>query len=795
MFAPRWRKVLGDLWSDKARTALVVLSIALGVFAIGMSTGSRDILARDLNNAWNGSHPSSATVGGNDIDDDLVATVRRMPGIEEAEASNDIVVRVRAASGDWKNLRLAAVPDFHDIRLFRPTPLSGQWPPARKAAVLERATVSQLGVAEGDQLLIELPDGKQHRLAFTGTVYNAGVPPTNLSGLGNGYISLDTVEQLGFPRSFNTLQIVVAENKYDETHVRAVADQVKNKIEKSGRTSGGINTYKPGVYPGDSAIQAFILLLTIMSVFALLLSGFLVINTISAILAQQIKQIGVMKSIGAGNGDILQLYLVTVLAFGLLALLIGIPAGVLGAWGLSSFMAVLVNFDITTVAPSATVLGLQVTAGLLVPMLAALVPIFNGTRVSVREAISGYGLGKGRFGRSGIDRLLEKIQILSRPLLLSLRNTFRRKGRLTLTLSTLTLSGVVFIAVISERDTMMFTITNFLAVYDYDVGVDLSRPYRTTVLDQAVRVPGVTGVEYWSVYTGRLLRADDSESNNTVGIRSLQPDGHTFRPELREGRWLLPEDDGAVVVNSVFMTDYPQTKLGDTLRLKMMDKELHLRLVGVAKLNVGNATMYVNRLSFDRQVGNTDKATVVGMIVAGRDPALQNQVADAAKAALKGRGVDVVSTETERQRFASYTMMTNILITFLLLMAVLLAVVGGLGLMGTMSINVLERRREIGVLRAIGAGNGAILRLVLVEGVLIGVIIWAIGTILSVPAGYLMNKGIEIAFDDEGLYTFVFAYEGGALWLVIVVCLAALASFLPARSASRMTIRDVLTYE
>jgi putative ABC transport system permease protein len=128
-------------------------------------------------------------------------------------------------------------------------------------------------------------------------------------------------------------------------------------------------------------------------------------------------------------------------------------------------------------------------------------------------------------------------------------------------------------------------------------------------------------------------------------------------------------------------------------------------------------------------------------------------------------------------------------------MAVLLAVVGGLGLMGTMSINVLERTREIGVLRAIGAGDWAILRLVLVEGVLIGLISWTIGAALSLPIGYLLNKGMEVAFGDEGLYTFVFAYEGVALWLAIVVGLAALASFLPARSASRMTIRDVLSYE
>ncbi len=78
---------------------------------------------------------------------------------------------------------------------------------------------------------------------------------------------------------------------------------------------------------------------------------------------------------------------------------------------------------------------------------------------------------------------------------------------------------------------------------------------------------------------------------------------------------------------------------------------------------------------------------------------------------------------------------------------------------------------------------------------LIGLISWCLGAILSAPVGYLMNKGMEVAFDDEGLYTFVFSFEGVWLWLAIVIGLASLASFLPAWNASRVTIRDVLAYE
>ena len=158
---------------------------------------------------------------------------------------------------------------------------------------------------------------------------------------------------------------------------------------------------------------------------SLLLSGFLVVNTISALLTQQMRQIGVMKAIGANTTQLVGMYLATVLIYGLLALAIAVPLGGAGAYGFTRYLAQLINFDVLDYTTPPRVLALEVGAGLIVPLLAALWPVLNGARVSVREAISSYGLGKGRFGRSRIDRSLEHVRFLSRPLLLSLRNTFR----------------------------------------------------------------------------------------------------------------------------------------------------------------------------------------------------------------------------------------------------------------------------------------------------------------------------------------------------------------------------------
>jgi len=127
-------------------------------------------------------------------------------------------------------------------------------------------------------------------------------------------------------------------------------------------------------------------------------------------------------------------------------------------------------------------------------------------------------------------------------------------------------------------------------------------------------------------------------------------------------------------------------------------------------------------------------------------------------------------------------------------MAVLIALVGGLGLMGTMSINVLERTREIGVMRAVGASDGAVLRVFVVEGLFIGLLSWLAGILLSLPISKLLSDVVGVSFLDEPLI-YTFSLRGALLWLGLVLLLAGLASLLPAWNAARLTVREVLAYE
>ncbi|MCZ7667512.1 MAG: hypothetical protein M5U34_10015 [Chloroflexi bacterium] len=102
---------------------------------------------------------------------------------------------------------------------------------------------------------------------------------------------------------------------------------------------------------------------------------------------------------------------------------------------------------------------MQVAVAIGVPLLAALYFIIAGTRITIREAISSYGLSSDNFTRkSWLNKLLEQLKGVPRPILLSLHNTFRRRLRLGLTLLTLTLAGAAVMAVISVRASMDATL-------------------------------------------------------------------------------------------------------------------------------------------------------------------------------------------------------------------------------------------------------------------------------------------------------------------------------------------------
>jgi putative ABC transport system permease protein len=334
---------------------------------------------------------------------------------------------------------------------------------------------------------------------------------------------------------------------------------------------------------------------------------------------------------------------------------------------------------------------------------------------------------------------------------------------------------------------------------NYDIRVDFDGAYSAERLERkALHVPGVVAAESWGKNNARRVRADGHEGSSFEIV--APPAGTTLlQPSILEGRWLLPDDKNAIVLDTDVLKNEPDIKVGDEIVLKIERRETTWRVVGIAQTTLSATfirfgTGYVNYSDFTRVVRSLENPSQVRIKTTRHDAAFQSAVATALQEYYDSIGIHTTSIRTTASIRDAIQYQFNVLVVFLSIIATLLAIVGALGLMGTMSMNVHERAREIGVMRAIGASDGAVLQIFMVEGIFIGLLSWPVGAMLALPISQLLSGIVGNEFTGAPL-TYTFSTGGALFWLTVVFMLAALASFLPAWNASRLSVREVLVYE
>jgi putative ABC transport system permease protein len=813
-----WSKAVRDLRMERTRSACVVLAIAIGIAAFGTVLSSYAILVRELNRGYLDTHPASAVLRTDRVDDALLAQVTKLPGVGDAEARRVLRGRIKAGPAEWRSLTLFVVEDYGDIRISRLVPQAGAWPPATGEILIERDALQVARARIGDLVAVRTAGGTERTLKLSGSVHDVGQAQARMENIVYGYGTVNTLALLGEEPYLDQLTLVVAGHTLDEAHVRGVAEGVKTWLLAEGHPVHRMDVPKPGQHPHADLMGMLLLSMVAFGLFALVLSGILVVNLLTALLAAQVRQIGVMKAVGGTRWLIARVYLAQALLVGVAAWVVAVPLGMWGSRVLCRYLAVFLNFDIASFAVPAWVYLLEALVGLLVPLLAAAYPVARGTRISVREAFADYGVAQSAFGTTAFDRALTTVAGTTRPLLLALRNGFRRRARLALTLATLAAGGLFFMSALNVRASLIRTIDRLFDSMKYDLTVGLGGLQPLETLERAVRrTPGVLRAEGWVTTEATLVPANGASPASSAtppphapgraaahGGAAQSPDRFTLMalpagsdfvaPDIIEGRGLRRGDTNALLVNNTLAARDSRFHVGGEVTLRLGHREASWQVVGVTREPFSPALGYIPLAHLEELGGQRGMASSLRLVLERKDPASISAVKASLDQNLEREGVRALNSLSGADRRVGFDEHMRMIYVFLIVMSSVLAVVGGLGLTTTMSLNVLERRREMGVLRAIGAAPRTVWLIVVAEAVVIGTLSWALAAVVAWPFSRtladLLVRGLFRTRLD-----FVFEPSGLVVWLSVCVLLAAVASLLPAWHASRCPVREAIAYE
>ncbi len=706
----RWKKVWADFWSNKTRTFIMVLTILVGVFAVGFNQNVGLLMNRDMDADFLSANPSESTLYLSPIDDDMVAIARNVEGVGAVEGRSDVGAQLLLSDGKKVPLEIDGLKssDAVNVNILKPAnPIDKTLPTLADKEILLDRTVNSFGYQTGDIVTVELGNGKIRELRVAGYIHSVTSIPYSMSGAATGFVNLDTLEWLGGSSThYSKLLISVAENPIDQQHVSNVTQAVADRMEKGGATIYFTLIFNPGHHFAWETTQGVIVVLGVLGWLTVFLSAFLVVNTIVSLMTQHVKQIGIMKAIGGETRQIAMMYLVLILGFGGAAFIVSVPLAAYVAKFVLAGTAAWLNFDTgpLTIFPQTVIQ--QAIVAFVVPLLAALVPMMNTVRITVREALSDYGLGReGK--QKPAKTTVSRIGFVSRPVRISMRNVFRRKGRLILTLSTLILGGAIFIAVMNLFGTFDKTMQDVEKYFLADINVSFNRAYRyDEIAALTMSVPGVKSAEGWMILNGEIVSADGTTANE-LALVGPPADLTLIEPILTDGRWIMPGDENAVVIGNHILSMRPDLKVGDWITIRINEKEFEWQIVGIYRLpgNTIPPLVYVNYEYLSHLVNAPGDVYSLRIITNSHDQLSVEPIARQLQQVYDANNIQVGYVQLASEWRQQQTSQTDVLVYFMLVMAILTAIVGGLGLMGTMSINTLERTREIGVMRAIGASN------------------------------------------------------------------------------------------
>ena len=785
----QWRKVVGDLRQYRLQIFLITLVLALGTAGVVAALNARAILKREIATSHTSAQSPDIALWFERVTPELLASVAAMDGVAAVDARRMTYTRVKANDGTWLPLRLTVLRDFSTQRLGLVHLHNGTWP--TDTILIEQSGESLL--AANTALQIRTPTGDIVSLQAGGFVHDTDVAPSTQERQIYAYVMPGTSAQLGQQKDLDQLLVKMA---YRGEFANAVdfGTNLNATLKRQGQPAFRVDAL-PATHPHATLMNAMLVVLGVLSAMALICSSALAGYMVAATMRREVAQVGVMKTLGARSHQIAWQYLALVAPMALLANVIGFAAGVLLGRQIVASYLITLNIDVALWHVPASLLALEIALASLVPLLAVAIPIVRAARMTPRAALQNAGIVVPSSLPNRLASALIKFPG-SMVWTFSLRNTWRRPWRLLVMVLALSFGGALLLTNRTIYESKMTVIDASLGSqgYDFEVLMQLAAP--GAQLEAITRsVPDVQIAEAWrraGVSIATLEPASDAAPANEsrrFTISGYPNSTQLFKLPVVQGRAPHADATNEVLMTRSLRDSYPQLQTGTSVELQFRDRRAKVNVVGMAE-QIGSRAMYTNFATFDAVTGLGDQTQAVR--VKTRTPDIETVVKKVDQAFLNARipPGQIVSRAMIRDSLDEHFMVVGEVTRMVAFAA---ALIGAIMLAATTGLNVLERTREIGVIRTLGATPNRILAIFLAEATAITLMSALLAVCIAVPLSRailnlaertLLHVSVPMQLSIYGLALL----GGGALIVVLTVWLVTKISL-------RKSVREALAYE
>jgi ABC-type lipoprotein release transport system permease subunit len=480
--------------------------------------------------------------------------------------------------------------------------------------------------------------------------------------------------------------------------------------------------------------------------------------------SEQIFELSIQKVLGATSLHFWKQYMVILFLFGSIVFLLSAPLSIGISYYFSNFIFEELNIGKAEFTISLFGFSTILILSFIVPILAAFFPIQRVLKIPVIQGLLNMHYPYVKEKRKNSKKYFHYS-------LLSLRNAMTKKTQVLTNILMLSFGGAIIISCLGLNNALQITASEMNQILDYDsewsIRSSLSKEHLLPTINE------LNGVEQAEAWTIRNAVISDSANKQNALLHSVPSNTQFIHPMMQKGKWLDPDVPNTIVISSDLKEKFRNIHPGDIVTIRIGKDQKQWKVVGIMKAHLTGPSIYIKDTDYHQWLKNQ---SINRLLIKKEANAPLPEVQKTVEHWLNSNHVTIEASDKVGDIHARFKEMIRMVIYTLLFVGVLFSTVGMLNMMTAMSVNVLERKKEISIIRSIGGSDTKIYQLFIGEGILIAFVSWIFSVVLSYPLyTFLSNKMGNTLL--KSTLPFAITWSECLLWLGISIFTCTLSSF------------------